>query len=152
MRFALAAAAINFVIFVVLRMVFAAAFQPLAAGASATDMLHALYIGLKFDLRLALLVSAPVAALGLLPFLDPYERPRARSLWIGYFVAVQVLVLLLYAVDFGHYDYARTRLNSTIIEHLTPADVALRMAWQTYPVAWGILGLAIAAALYRLVL
>jgi phosphoglycerol transferase MdoB-like AlkP superfamily enzyme len=150
MRFALAAAAINFLIFVVLRMAFAGAFQAFAAGASASEMLQALYIGVKFDLRLAILVSAPVALLGLIPFLNPARN--ARPFWLGYFVAVQVVLLLLYAVDLGHFDYARTRLNATIIEHLTPADVALRMAWQTYPIVWGLFGLALAAAIYLLVL
>ena len=151
MRFALAAAGFNFLIFVVLRFVFAGAFQALSGGASAGEMLQALYIGIKFDLRLAILISAPAGVLGLLPVLNP-TRPRARTFWLWYFVAVQAVVLLLYAVDIGHYDYARTRLNATIIEHLTPADVALRMAWQTYPIVWGVLGLALAAALYRLVL
>jgi phosphoglycerol transferase MdoB-like AlkP superfamily enzyme len=151
MRFALVAAGFNFLILVLLRFVFAAAFQALSGGATAGEMLQALYIGIKFDLRLAILISAPAALLGLIPALSP-TRPKARTLWLWYFVVVQAVVLLLYAVDIGHYDYARARLNATLIEHLTPADVALRMAWQTYPIVWGVLGLALAAALYRLVL
>jgi phosphoglycerol transferase MdoB-like AlkP superfamily enzyme len=152
MRFALLAAGVNFLVFVAMRFAFAGAFQPLAAGAAAGELLQALYIGVKFDLRLAVLVSVPVALLGLIPFLNPQRRAGARNLWLGYFVAVQALLLFLYAVDLGHYDYARTRVNASIVEHLTPADVALRMFWQTYPVVWGIVGLAIIAALYWLVL
>jgi hypothetical protein len=83
MRFALAAAAINFLVFVVLRFAFAGAFQALSAGASAGELLQALYIGLKFDLRLAVLVSAPVALLGLIPFLNPEKRAGARAFWLG---------------------------------------------------------------------
>ena len=152
MRFALLAAGVNFLVFVLLRLAFAGAFQPLAAGASAGELLQAFWIGVKFDLRLAVLVSAPAALFGLIPILNPVLRSGARNFWLGYFVAVQALLLLLYAVDLGHYDYARTRLNASILEHLTPADVALRMFWQTYPVVWGLLGLAVAAAAYWLVL
>ena len=152
MRFALVAAGLNFLIFVVLRFVFAGAFQALSGGASAAEMLQALYIGIKFDLRLAILISAPVAVLGLIPLFNPATRAGARVFWLWYFVAIQALVLLLYAIDIGHYDYARSRLNATITEHLTPADVALGMAWQSYPIVWGLLGLAVAAAIYRLVL
>jgi phosphoglycerol transferase MdoB-like AlkP superfamily enzyme len=152
LRFALLAAGLNFAVFAVLRLAFAAAFMPLAAGAPSDELRQALYIGLKFDLRLALLLSAPLALLGWIRALNPALRRGARAFWLAYFAVAQATVLFLYAVDFGHFGYARTRLNASLLEHLTPADVALRMAWQTYPVVWGLLGLAAATLVYLLVL
>jgi phosphoglycerol transferase MdoB-like AlkP superfamily enzyme len=152
LRFALLAAGLNFVVFAVLRLAFAAAFLPLAAGAPPDELLQALYIGLKFDLRLALLLSAPLALLGWIPALHPALHRGARVFWLAYFAAAQLAVLFLYAVDFGHFGYARTRLNASLLEHLTPAEVALRMAWQTYPVVWGLVGLAVAGTIYLLLL
>src|SRR5437899_3386027 len=58
------------------------------------------------------------------------------------------MVLLLYFVDFGHYAYARVRLNASLIDHLTPVSVAARVAWETYPVLSGVLGLALLASAY----
>jgi phosphoglycerol transferase MdoB-like AlkP superfamily enzyme len=133
-------AAVNVAVYATFRLCFWAAFHEASADASRTDVLAALYLGLKFDLRLALILCLPLALLGWIPQFDPSRR-IAQTAWIGYFAAAQTLVLLLYFVDFGHYGYLRVRLNASLLEHLTPVAVAARMAWETYPVLPGLLGL-----------
>ena len=132
-RFILALAAIDLVVFAVFRGVFWAVFHDALASASWADLLKALYLGFKFDLRLALLLCVPLALLGWIPLFDPARR-RARIAWLGYLAAAQCVVLLLYFVDFGHYAYLRVRLNASLVDHLTPVGVAVRVAWETYPV------------------
>jgi phosphoglycerol transferase MdoB-like AlkP superfamily enzyme len=146
-RFVLALVAIQFAAFAILRGVFWAAFRDTLAGTSAADLLHALSIGLRFDLRLALLVCLPLAVLGWIPFLHPRRR-AARIAWIACFAAAQCAILLLYFVDFGHYAYVRVRLNASLIDHLTPVGVAAQIAWETYPILWCLLGLALLTAAY----
>jgi len=147
-RFILALTAIDLVVFAVFRGAFWAAFHEALANASRADLLKALYLGFKFDLRLALLLGLPLALLGWIALFDPARRRAARIAWLAYLAAAQCIVLLLYFVDFGHYDWMRVRLNATFIDHLTPVGVAARVAWETYPVLPGLLGLALLTGAY----
>ena len=147
-RFILALTAINVVVFAAFRIVFWAAFQEALATASWADLLKALYLGFKFDLRLALLLCLPLALLGWIALFDPARRRTARIAWLAYLALAQCVVLLAYFVDFGHYAYARVRLNATFLDHLTPVGVAARVAWETYPILPGVLGLALLTFAY----
>src|SRR5882672_9954837 len=140
-RFLFALVAIELLVFGAFRLAFWAAFRETLAGASWEDLAKALYLGSKFDLRLALLLLLPLALLGWIPLFDPARRRGARIGWLAYLAATQCAVLLLYFVDFGHYDWVRVRLNASLIDHLTPVGVAARVAWEAYPVVPGILGL-----------
>ena len=147
-RFLLALTAINLVVFAAFRGIFWAAFHEALANASWADLLKALYLGFKFDLRLALLLWLPLALLGWIPLFDPARRRAARIAWLAYLAAVQGIVLLLYFVDFGHYAYLRVRLNASLVDHLTPMGVAARVAWDTYPILPGVLSLVSLTAGY----
>src|SRR5712671_2318907 len=140
-RFLLALIAIDLVVFAAFRGVFWAAFHEALASASWADLLKALYLGFKFDLRLALLLCLPLALLGWMPLFDPARRRAARIAWLAYLALAQCAVLLLYVVDFGHYAYLRVRLNASLVDHLTPVGVAARVAWDTYPLGVCFLGL-----------
>ena len=147
-RFILALTAINLVVFAAFRVVFWAAFQEALASASWADLLKALYLGFKFDLRLALLLCLPLALLGWIALFDPARRRAARIAWLAYLALAQCVVLLAYFVDFGHYAYVRVRLNASFLDHLTPVGVAARVAWETYPILPGVLGLALLTCAY----
>src|SRR6266581_1289115 len=147
-RFILALTAINLVVFAALRVVFWAAFQEALANASWADLLKALYLGFKFDLRLALLLCLPLALLGWIALFDPARRRAARIAWLAYLALAQCVVLLAYFVDFGHYAYVRVRLNASFLDHLTPVGVAARVAWETYPILPGVLGIALLTFAY----
>ncbi|MGH8642278.1 MAG: LTA synthase family protein [Burkholderiales bacterium] len=140
-RFLLVLTAVNVAMYAALRGCFWAVFYEASADASWADVATALYLGLKFDVRLALFLCLPLALLGWIRFFDPTRGRLARTAWIGYFTAAQSIVLLLYVVDIGHYGYLRVRLNATLFEHLTPVTVAAQMAWETYPVLLVLAGL-----------
>ncbi len=147
-RFLLALVAINFVVFAAFRVAFWAAFHETLAGASRGDLIKALYLGSKFDFRLALLFLLPLVLLGWIPLFDPARRRAARIAWLAYLALAQCVVLLLYFVDFGHYAYGRVRLNASLVDHLRPVGVAARVAWDTYPVLSCLLGLALLTSAY----
>jgi len=147
-RLLLAVTAINVAVFAAFRVVFWAAFREDSAGASWADILKALYLGFKFDLRLALLLGLPLALLGWIPVFNPARRRAARIAWLGYLALAQCVVLFLYFVDFGHYSYVRARLNASLADHLTPVAVAARVAWETYPILRSVLGLLLLVSGY----
>ena len=76
-RFLLALVAINLLVFVAFRAVFWFAFRETLAGASWGDLAKAVYLGSKFDLRLALLLVLPLALLGWISVFDPARRRAA---------------------------------------------------------------------------
>lgn len=146
LRFVLTVAGLSMVVFTVLRLVFWTVYRSESPTAAPGDIALAFYLGFKFDLRLVLFIGVPPLLFGTIPLLDPVRRAGARRFWIGYYVVVLVLTTFLYAVDLGHYGYTHMRLNASLIEHLTPVSIALKMAWETYPVIPGLLGLAVFGA------
>jgi phosphoglycerol transferase MdoB-like AlkP superfamily enzyme len=147
-RFLLWAAGLNLAVFTAFRIAFWLVFRSGAPDAPANDLAHAFYLGLKFDLRLALLICLPPLALAAVPFFNPVRRPRLRALWLGYFFLAQAVVVFLYLVDLGHYGYVHARLNATLLEHLEPVSLAVQMAWETYPILWGLALVGALAALH----
>src|SRR5712691_3574742 len=83
------------------------------------DLLHAFYLGLKFDARLAAIVSVPLL----------FFTSRA------YIALVEVLLAIVYAADFATYAYIRQRLNVGVLEFLRNPIISLHMAWESYHAA-----------------
>lgn len=109
--------------------------DPLSSG----DLLRALYIGLKFDLRIALLVLLPLFLLGWLRFLSPLYSRFGNRLWSGYLTLATIALLLFYATDFGHFAYLATRVDMSVLRFLDNAAISFGMVWETYPVIrWGL--------------
>lgn len=147
-RFALAVLGINMLIFTLFRAIFWVWFRSVAPEASGSEVLRALYLGFRFDLRLSLLICLPVLVLSWIPFLNFVRSSLAKRIWVLYFVVMGVLLVLTYFVDFGHYDYLHERLNARSVEHILPLGIALRMVWETYPVIPGVIALLLLGAGY----
>lgn len=133
---------ILFVLFALLRIVFLFGFSD-ATGRDDIDsgtILKALGIGFRFDLRLAVLVMLPVAALAIIPRWNLATLPPLR--WIArlYLALAVFALLLIYILDFGHYAYLAIRINSTVFKFIQDAGISGGMVWQSYPVVWITLG------------
>jgi hypothetical protein len=113
-------------------------------------MARALYLGLKFDARLAALLVIPPLVAGRIPFLRA-ERPAGRVVWAAYLTLAGLLLLLAYLVDFGAYAYLHSRLNAMLLSFLGNPATSWRMVRETYPVVpLALLVLAAAVALAAL--
>ena len=108
----------------------------------------ALYIGVKFDIRLTLLTLLPPALAGWIGPLSLVDGRPGRRLWSVYLGAAIGLTFVIYAVDFGHFAYLATRINARVLDLLADTAISLRMVWETYPVIWGALGLGAVVACY----
>jgi len=109
---------------------------------SANELVRAFYIGAKLDLRLALLLVLPFFALAWIPFLNPARSPRARTFWAAHFAALISIVILIYLLDLGHYDYVHRRLELSALQFVQNPLISMGMAWQTYPILPSVLLLA----------
>ncbi|WP_343351793.1 LTA synthase family protein [Pseudomonas sediminis] len=127
--------ALLFVLFASLRGLFLLGFSAVES-ISEPDVLPTLGIGLRFDLRLALLLMLPVGLLLALPKLRLARFRAIRWLLRGYLLLAVAALGLLYIIDFGHYAYLGVRLNATVLRFAGDAQISAGMLWQTYPALW----------------
>ena len=104
--------------------------------ASGIDLAKVLYIGSKFDLRLAILLTLPLVVLAYWPRINLTRSSFMRLLAKLYLVATVSALLTFYALDFGHYAYLGIRVNSTVLRFLGDFSISRDMVWQSYPVIW----------------
>ncbi|WP_233706577.1 LTA synthase family protein [Helicobacter marmotae] len=100
-------------------------------GFSSQDILKALYIGVRFDGRIAAFMSLPLL---ICLFLSGRFFNAVRVYLLVFYGIVFTLYVLLYIADFAHYAYLQSRLNFSTLALLEDTKEALGMVWQTYPV------------------
>lgn len=96
----------------------------------------AFWIGIRFDLRIALL-----GALLTLPWLIVPRFNALRYNWLLKTLNIWIGLILLalvatYALDAGHYLYLTKRLDASIVRFSTDVEDSALMVWQSYPVIW----------------
>lgn len=117
---------------------------PTSAGAYA----WAWGVGARFDLRLAVGLCLPLLVAASLRRTDPLATAARRRGWLAYLGLTWAFVTFVHFVDFAHYAYTRQRLNATLLEHTQELDIALGMVWESYPIVWLLLAMALLAAVY----
>jgi phosphoglycerol transferase MdoB-like AlkP superfamily enzyme len=111
------------------------------------------YLGLKFDLRLTLIMIIPLGLLAVIARNRFFTAPALRKISFGYLFAVYLVLTLLYILDLGHYAYLGLRLDPSITRFMASGERAdnARMIWQSYPVLRGAIGIVLSLfLLYRL--
>ena len=128
--------ALFFLIFVALRAIFYFGFSEVGQTVhpDPATLFETLYIGVKFDLRLAILLSLPVFLLTWVPRYNVSRSPGIRRLARIYIAVALLVTLLFYIIDFGHYAYLGTRLNSTVMRFFDDLSISANMMWESYPV------------------
>jgi phosphoglycerol transferase MdoB-like AlkP superfamily enzyme len=139
-----------FTLFAILRAVFYFGFSnlPQQGSASSTDLFNAVSLGLRFDLRVAILAMLPPALLLVLPWLNALKLRPLRWLLRLYLALITAGLLLVHAFDLGHYQYLGTRLNATVFRFLEDANISADMLWQSYPVIRISLGIVLVTAVF----
>ncbi len=127
-------AGLNFLWFALLRIAFVISFnEKSAAQYSYADFWHSFQLGLRFDLRLGLLIILPLVIFSVIPWLNPRYRFMRVVWWLWLTLAI-FLCQLVYVIDFGNFAYQETRFNASLLEFLQAAQLSTRMVWETYPV------------------
>ncbi len=106
-------------------------------------ILKAWGLGLKFDLRLALLLMIPVGLAAVTARDRLFGSGLLRRLIYGYFFLLYLLLTLFYVIDLGHYSYLGIRVEPSVTRFLAAGERATnaRMLWESYPVVWGLAGM-----------
>lgn len=103
------------------------------------------YLGLKFDMRLTLILMAPLLIVTLIFRNSYFTRKPIRKFNFAYLFILYLGLTLLYILDLGHYDYLGIRLDPSVLRFLAKGERAdnARMVWQSYPVVRGVLAIAL---------
>ncbi len=134
------------------RAVFYLLFAPQDWAVPAGTLAQALYLGVKFDLRLILLLLLPGVLLGLVRPFDPTRSARARDFWLQHHTLLFLVLCCVYLFDLGNYAYLKERIDASALRYLQNPLISSQMVWESYPVVWGALGLMMGTILYYLIL
>lgn len=108
-------------------------------------------MGLRFDIKFAAIMAVTILVLCILPFLNPFKKPRAAIFWNFLVPLVFFLMLFVYAIDFFHYSYVQQRLNAAILSYFNDAAITLNMGLESYPVFRVSLLIIIAALVFAFI-
>lgn len=133
---------VNWFVFGVLRVIFLGVYHAALPANPWKELWTTFYIGAKFDFRLAAFLSAVLGVYLTVCAFWKGARHIHKAIAVLYGV-LEALVILVYFVDFGHYAYISMRVNSSILKYIENPLISLQMAWETYPVLWGTLALAV---------
>jgi len=131
-----------FIVFLLFRLAFVWVFISGMAG-TPSELIRAFWIGMRFDLRLACFILLPLGLALMVPIFNPMTHFALRKIARIYLCLAAVVIIFLYAFDFGNYAYLDHRLDISSFKLLENPLIALNMAWESYPMGWMLLGLAI---------
>ena len=100
-------------------------------------------LGLRFDARIVAAALLPLLALGAIPLLNPFRCTFGRRFWLTLLGVFSGGLIIFYVSDFFHYRYVGQRLNASVLSFLGDAGISSRMVWESYPVIWILLGVAV---------
>ncbi len=138
LHYLLAITALFFGLMVTLRAIFHFGFSEVSGNPDYTSstVWNAWGIGLRFDLRLALLMMLPLAALAWFPRFNLLTSAAMRFVAHTYLLLALLLLVLTHFLDMGHYAYLGVRLNVTALRFLQDTAISTQMVWESYPVVW----------------
>ena len=110
---------------------------------SSQEIQKAILLGLRFDLKLAILTFFPLAIFVLIinhNFFKSiiYKRIAAIYITFSYFI-----LTLFYLFDFGYYEYLAIRLDASSLRFLSNFKISFQVLIESYPIYKGVFGLTI---------
>ena len=93
----------------------------------------AFILGFRYDARVVCIIGLVMMLLCAIPFFNPFKNYNARKFWNFFIPFVFIIIVLVLAIDFYHFDYLHQRLNATVLNYVADAGISANMMWQTYP-------------------
>ena len=125
---------IYFLLLVLLRILFFLIFNSESDPYTLGSLIKAVLIGIRFDLRLAIMVNIPQMIFCALPIVNVIYSIWVRRISNLYIYLFTVFLLLFYSVDIGHYSYLDRRVDVSVLRFLDNPEISAQMVWESYPV------------------
>lgn len=123
-------------LFVLMRVAFYIAYNDASSPLIMSDFIKSMWLGMRFDLRMVVLMVLPLFFLGGIKYLSPFRYKFMHYFWLIQLSAVFAFYAMFYVFDFGHYAYLHTRLDFTAMRFVENAAISAEMVWESYPVVW----------------
>ncbi len=127
-------------VFFLFRLIFMFSFISGMTG-SWDELFQALWVGFRFDLRLAVLITLPIIWAFIMPSWNLLTVPILQKLSQFYLGLATVGVVFFYGFDLGNFSYLGHRMDVSTLRLLENPIIAFEMAWESYPIMWITLGL-----------
>jgi len=110
---------------------------------SSQELQKALILGLRFDLKLAILTFFPLAIFVLIINHNFFKRIIYKRIASIYITFSYFILTLFYLFDFGYYEYLAIRLDASSLRFLSNFKISFQVLIESYPIYKGVFGLAI---------
>lgn len=111
----------------------------------------AFIMGFRYDARVVCVIGLVMMLICAIPALNPFKNYKAKYFWNILLSIVFMLMILVFAIDFYHFDYLHQRLNATVLNYLQDAGISFNMMWQSYPLLKISIGLILLFMLARFI-
>lgn len=103
----------------------------------------AIFLGLRFDLKLAVIAFFPLAILLLITNFGFFKRKIYKKIANTYLVLTYLTLTLFFLFDLGYYEYLAIRLDASSLRFLGNLKISSQVLVESYPIYKGIIGLII---------
>ncbi len=100
------------------------------------ELVQAIWVGFRFDLRLSVLITLPIIWAFLIPHWNLLTVPILQKLSQIYLAIAVVGTVFFYGFDLGNYSYLGHRMDVSTLRLLENPIIAMEMAWESYPIVW----------------
>ncbi|MFT5214499.1 MAG: phosphoglycerol transferase MdoB-like AlkP superfamily enzyme [Patiriisocius sp.] len=131
-----------FIFIILFRIIFYVSFVRLE-DITASEIQKALFLGIRFDLKLAILTFFPLAILVLITNYRFFEHVVYKKIATIYLVLSYFILTLFFLFDFGYYEYLAIRLDASSLRFLGNLKISSQVLVESYPVYKGLFALLV---------
>lgn len=131
--------AVYWILFIIFRISFYFVFRGVSGEFEFSALIKTFLMGIRFDLRLAIIISLPLILFSLIPYFNLTVSTITQKITSIYIVFISIITVLFYAADFGHYGYLDSRLDITAIIFTENPIISMQMVWESYHVILGLI-------------
>ena len=136
---------IYLLIFTLLRVATVVLFIP--EKTSILSLIPSFTLGFRYDAKWISIILLPIAVLSSLPRFSPFHSEKNKKWWSYYLAVATLFVLFFFGADFGNFSYNHTRINASALNFAEDPSISFKMLWQSYPIVWLLVALAVAVIL-----
>ena len=111
--------------------------------ASSSEIQKAFGLGIRFDIKLAVITIFPLAIFVLIVNYRFFKNKIFKKIANLYLILAYLILTLFYLFDFGYYDYLSIRLDASSLRFLSDLKISSQVLVESYPIYKGLLGLLV---------
>jgi phosphoglycerol transferase MdoB-like AlkP superfamily enzyme len=122
------------VLFTIFRIAFFIGFHKYASAYTSNEIFYSFWTGFRFDIQLIVIINAPIFLFGGIKYLGIFKSTFGKYFWLSYILLSNIIIVVLYVVNFAYYDFFKKLVDNTLITFLYDFGEAFKMAQEGYPV------------------